>query len=504
MKPIRNKQFAWIALVVILSLALPWAAFASEVDVSVVDVTVPVGSVTLAAGQSGSIVINMSVTGAQAGTATFTIYRDWTLSGDVFSGSNAETFTVPPRTGGAPATTFETTGTVYVAPGQAVGSFTLVVGAFDITNSNTTGAKLQAGDASNYQVIVTAIDTTPPVITYTVTGTPGNNGWYTSDVTVTWTVTDPESTITSTSGCDPTTIDTDTPGVPLTCTATSAGGTSSESVTIKRDATTPTISASVSPARPASGWWNTASGAPTVSFTCDDETSGVYSCTDPYEFPEGEDQEYTGTAEDYAGNTASATVEDIDVDLTAPGIIWSNGPQDGESYYFGFVPAEPTCTATDALSGPDGCAVTGYGTTVGSHTLTATAYDEAGNETVETRTYTVLAWTLTGFYQPVSMDALNTVKGGSTVPLKFNVYAGDLELTDVALVTFSAAPYTCGGSLPEDPVTMTTTGNTSLRYDFTDGQFIQNWKTPKSPGKCYLVTMTTSDGSKLEANFKLK
>ena len=39
------------------------------------------------------------------------------------------------------------------------------------------------------------------------------------------------------------------------------------------------------------------------------------------------------------------------------------------------------------------------------------------------------------------------------------------------------------------PVEFTTTGGTSLRYDFTAGQFIQNWKTPKKPGACYQVTM---------------
>ena len=52
--------------------------------------------------------------------------------------------------------------------------------------------------------------------------------------------------------------------------------------------------------------------------------------------------------------------------------------------------------------------------------MTATADDVAGNETTATRSYTVLAWTLTGFYQPVDMNnVVNTVKGGSTVPLKF-------------------------------------------------------------------------------------
>ena len=45
---------------------------------------------------------------------------------------------------------------------------------------------------------------------------------------------------------------------------------------------------------------------------------------------------------------------------------------------------------------------------------------------------------------------------------------------------------------------------TSLRYDATAGQFIQNWQTPKLPGQCYRVTMTTDDGSALVAFFKLK
>jgi hypothetical protein len=31
-----------------------------------------------------------------------------------------------------------------------------------------------------------------------------------------------------------------------------------------------------------------------------------------------------------------------------------------------------------------------------------------------------------------------------------------------------------------------------------------NWQTPKTPGVCYAVIMTTKDGSSLTANFKLK
>ena len=44
----------------------------------------------------------------------------------------------------------------------------------------------------------------------------------------------------------------------------------------------------------------------------------------------------------------------------------------------------------------------------------------------------------------------------------------------------------------------------SLRYDTTGSQYIYNWKTPTGAGTCYALTMTASDGSTLNANFKLK
>lgn len=88
---------------------------------------------------------------------------------------------------------------------------------------------------------VAPVDTTPPVVTPAVVGTIGANGWYRSDVNVSWVVSDPESEVTSTAGCEPSVVTQDTPGHILTCQATSAGGTTSQSVTVKRDATPPTI-----------------------------------------------------------------------------------------------------------------------------------------------------------------------------------------------------------------------------------------------------------------------
>jgi hypothetical protein len=56
----------------------------------------------------------------------------------------------------------------------------------------------------------------------------------------------------------------------------------------------------------------------------------------------------------------------------------------------------------------------------------------------------VRAWRLSGFYQPVDMGGVtNTVKGGSTVPLKFEVFAAN-ELTDVGAVDrFAVARISC-------------------------------------------------------------
>jgi RTX calcium-binding nonapeptide repeat (4 copies) len=84
-------------------------------------------------------------------------------------------------------------------------------------------------------------DLTPPVITPTVTGTRGSNGWYVSDVSVTWTVHDPDSPVTSQVGCDPATVTSDTAGTTFTCQATSGGGTATVSTVVGRDTTPPTV-----------------------------------------------------------------------------------------------------------------------------------------------------------------------------------------------------------------------------------------------------------------------
>lgn len=349
-------------------------------------------------------------------------------------------------------------------------------------------------------------DTTPPVISFMYSGAWGENGWYVSFGVASWYVVDDESPISSTSGCDPIQFYQNTAGTTLTCSATSAGGTSTESVTISIDAGAPTIYGSRSPGPNEHGWNNT---DVTVTFTCDDDMSGINYCEGDHIFIyDGAGQSVRGRAVDWAWNYEWFSVGDINIDKTPPTVSLVGGPADGGSYYFGSVPTAPTCSASDALSGLVGsCSVSGYDTGVGSHIVTASATDKAGNSASAWATYTVLPWSLTGFYAPVEMSGFyNVVKGGSPVPLKFEVFAGPTELSDTSAVKSLTAALVACSAMTEDVIQATAParGGTVLRYDTTAGQFIQKWQTPRQAGACYRVTMMTQEGSSLVAFFKLK
>jgi len=249
-------------------------------------------------------------------------------------------------------------------------------------------------------------DTTPPVITPTISGTLGNNGWYVSDVTISWTITDPESTVTSTTGAETTIINYDTTGVTLTCSATSSGGTSSQSVTIKRDATKPSISASATPLPNANGWNNV---DVIVTFAATDDTSGVASITSPVTVStEGENQKATGTAVDNAGNSASVDAY-VSIDKTKPEITMPTFP----STVYLNQPVSGEWTATDALSGVDGAAsgtITVDTSTVGVKSGKVTVIDKAGNFQEQTWSTTVM-YKFVGFLPPIGTAGHTDPKG---------------------------------------------------------------------------------------------
>jgi hypothetical protein len=145
-------------------------------------------------------------------------------------------------------------------------------------------------------------DTTPPDITPNIVGTPGLNGWYVSDVALSWTVVDEESEITSTSGCDSVSITSDQAETAYTCQATSAGGTSSQTVNLKRDATAPTLNPSVSP-NPV-----VLNGSATASVNASDTLSGIESAScDAVNKSSVGSHTVNCTTTDYAGNNTTAS-----------------------------------------------------------------------------------------------------------------------------------------------------------------------------------------------------
>lgn len=252
-------------------------------------------------------------------------------------------------------------------------------------------------------------DTTAPTIKPSITGTLGQNGWYTSDVTVRWTVTDGESAVSARTGCDPTLLSSDTAAVTLTCEATSAGGSGSVSVTLKRDATKPSLAPVVTP---------------------------------------------------------------------NPVLLGSS--------------ATATSGATDATSGVASQSCKPEGTSsVGGKNVTCTATDNAGNTASANGSYRVV-YGFEGFFSPVSNTALNTVRAGQPIPLKWRLTdARGAPVTGLSTVQVRVTDNCSAESTPR------TTEESALGglQNLGDGDYQFNWKTPRSyAGSCKTLQLDLGDG----------
>ena len=353
------------------------------------------------------------------------------------------------------------------------------------------------------------VDATAPNAPSASLSTPAPaSGWHTAPVTVTFEAAGDKGS--GVKECTPAvTLDVDTTGRTVSGTCTDhAGHTSApKEVTVKLDQGAPVVSHSVvtSATLGTNGWYTT---DVTLDFTATDAVSGLGIATQRVTTSgEGAAVAISSPAfTDRAGNTtpAGAMPRTFKVDKTAPATPTFVGGPTG-SHYFGEVPAAPTCTSTDAGSGVASCVVTGGGSTVGKHVYTATATDQAGHTSTSQLAYEILAWTAKDFTAPVDMGGVfNTVKGGSTVPAKFEIFAGTKELSDTGIVTLSNRKISCTSSAPTDDIESVVSGSTSLRYDTTAGQFQYNWKLPTGAGTCYELKMTAKDGSSVTANFKLK
>jgi hypothetical protein len=183
--------------------------------------------------------------------------------------------------------------------------------------------------SKSYELTVLA-DVTPPVVTPTITGLYGSDGWYRSDVGVSWSVVDDESAVSVQIGCEEKSVTTDTAGMTSACQATSSGGTTSKSLTIKRDATRPVLAPKVSPNPVALN--GTAIATPGAS----DATSGLEAagCASVDTSSAGSFS-VACTARDKAGNLATAYASYVVTDAEPSSSIRFVKPEAGTAYNAG-------------------------------------------------------------------------------------------------------------------------------------------------------------------------
>ncbi|MDO8691595.1 MAG: hypothetical protein Q7R39_16600 [Dehalococcoidia bacterium] len=338
------------------------------------------------------------------------------------------------------------------------------------------------------------VDKSPPnAPTPIVSPTPTVAGWNNGDVTVSFN-SNGDVGPSGVASCAKSSLLTDETGGTVvigTC-SDAAGNTSAPaSVTVRIDKTVPNISseATAGGAAYAGDTWTNKDVA--VSFTSTGDVglvqSGGVTCAGSTTLTgETAGTSVPGTCTDAAGNVASTSFGPVKIDKTAP-VVLITGP----SLVLQGSISTATVTASDALSGP---AINPSGVlpldakSAGSHTVTVTAVDKAGNSASATLTYMV--WGINGPFAPVIKLGQGTgqFKAGSTIPVKF-------QITDGASLIKTATGTVAIG-----------TASAPFRWDDTAQQYVANVKTNAvDAGKTAAVQLNvTGAGTAPIANVSLR
>jgi len=235
------------------------------------------------------------------------------------------------------------------------------------------------GDPPRTLEVTIRRDATPPQVTGGApTRSADQSGWYNAPVAVTFTGSDATSGIASCASPQYAGPDGASRDVSGTCTDAAGNTSAAAVVTLKYDATPPSVSAAPARDADANGWFNHAVGVTAVGT---DTASGVASCSSQtYSGPDSAAASVKATCTDNAGNTSAPVETTLKYDATDPTISAKvdRGP-DRNGWYRR--PLKVTFSATDATSGVAACtAPADYkGPDDADAALAGTCRDAAGN-----------------------------------------------------------------------------------------------------------------------------
>ena len=158
-------------------------------------------------------------------------------------------------------------------------------------------------------------DSTPPDVTPDVEPAPNGAGWNNTSVAVTWNVSEPDSWITSSSNCSETDVTSETTGTDVTCSATSLGGTNSQTATVKIDETDPSVDCGS-----ADGSWHGSN----VSIACTASDSGGSGLAVPGDASFDLSTSVPSGSEDSNASTGSHDVCDVADNCSTAGPVGGN------------------------------------------------------------------------------------------------------------------------------------------------------------------------------------
>ena len=142
---------------------------------------------------------------------------------------------------------------------------------------------------------------------------------------------------------------------------------------------------------------------------------------------------------------------------------------------------------------------------IGNTTVVWTATDANGNYRTATQVITV-KYEFSGLLRPIDAIKVNSVKAGSSVPVKFSL-GGYMGMSNDI---FSMAPICIdiGSAIPSNEeqsnVATVTAGNSGLSYDSTAKEYTYVWKTDKKWTGNKNLVFRLKDGTLVEAKFTFK